>query len=108
MDYNKRLLRELNARVLELININGNDYESKPIRFHFYSKDENQATNLSIELYEMGGKIKPVVKFEDRWSIVAEFNNIQIEKNDIDNFTDVMVSLAEEFDCSYDGWETEM
>lgn len=107
-EHDREFLKELNTKVLELINIKSDDDVSKPVRFYFYAKDENSASNLAIELHKMGCEINPLFKSEGSWSVIAQFTKTKLAKGNIDDLTDVMISLAEEFNCTYDGWETEM
>lgn len=109
-EHNRELLKEINSKVLELININDDDDVNKPVRFYFYATNENSASDLAIELHKMGCEINPLFKSKPggEWSVIAQFEKTKIAKNNIDDLTDVMISLAEEHNCVYDGWETEM
>ncbi|MFH1196426.1 MAG: ribonuclease E inhibitor RraB [bacterium] len=105
----KKFQRKLNKRVLDLREESGfNSSNEARIEFFFYSHDENNAANLSVDLYKLNYEIYGVEKApgENEWSIIGITPFMKLDVDVITEWTGLMYGIAGKHSSLFDGWGT--
>jgi len=74
--------------------------------FFFYAANENNASNLAIELYQLNYAVEPVTKSSGNgeWLINGWTNKMNSDEASIGEWSERMGMLAKIHNCKFDGW----
>ena len=101
---------EMNSQTLDQLRNYGVTSDSKlKLEFFFYTNEQDKASNLSIDLKEIGYEIETVDKAanEDKlWVISGWTTEIKMDISSVTDWTTKMCKVGFEHDCEFDGWGT--
>ncbi|MBC7861524.1 MAG: ribonuclease E inhibitor RraB [Bacteroidia bacterium] len=100
---------EASKKVLEILKDFGmKEGELKHVEFFFYAGNENDASNLAIELSKLGYLVKSdnSVGENTKWCITGWTTKINMEEEPFMKWYEAMSLLAEESNCEFDGYGT--
>lgn len=108
MHGDKQFLRNLNSAVENVAAVKREDNSLLRIEFFFYAGLEDDASNLAIELSQLGYKFIEVYKLPERlrWSVSGWTHRMSQEVDDMIRWASKMNGLAEENNAEFDGWGT--
>lgn len=79
--------------------------EPQPLEFFFYAQTENEASDLLIDLHNLGYVTYGVGECDaKRWSVIGATPPISIKENDFKFWIDMMYVLADKHSSQFDGW----
>lgn len=99
--------REKTAKVFEVGNQFGLTFkDTQQFEFFFYAANEDNASNLAIELYELKYEVEPVKKSasSSEWLINGWTNTMAADEKTIGNWSTQMGELALKHNSRFDGW----
>jgi|GEM_PF-5337140 len=79
--------------------------ELQPVEFFFYAQTENEASDLLIDLHNLGFVPYGVGVCDDkRWSVIGATPPISIKESDFTVWVEMMYALADKHNSLFDGW----
>lgn len=76
----------------------------QPVEFFFYAQTENEASDLLIDLHNLGYVPYGVGACDDKkWSVIGATPPISIKENDFKISVDMMYALAHKHNSLFDG-----
>jgi hypothetical protein len=77
----------------------------RPVEFFFYAQTENEASDLLVDLHNLGFVLYGVGECkEERWSVIGATPPISVEENNFSVWRDMILALAEKHNSEFDGW----
>jgi regulator of RNase E activity RraB len=108
---NVAMQKQMNAKVLEQLNIHGvTDNSELELEFFFYTNKEDNASNLAIELNKLNYQINLVAHSasdKNQWVVIGWTTKMKMDLQTITKWTNQMRKLGCENDCDFDGWGTQ-
>lgn len=79
--------------------------ELQPVEFFFYAQTENEASDLLIDLHNLGYVPYGVGACDNkRWSVIGATPPISIKESDFKVWVEMMYALADKHNSLFDGW----
>jgi regulator of RNase E activity RraB len=104
------LQKEKTSKTLEVML--GFGLRTKPtqeVEFFFYADNENDASNLAIELHNLGCEIECVDNSAGRadiWLVSGWTSAMPMDEDSLTKWAEAMDKLAASNRCTFDGWGT--
>ncbi len=99
-----------NERVLEFIDhYSTTDNSLLEVEFFFYTSSQDDASNLSIDLFKLGYKLYAIDEPDaarKNWGVMGITKKMKMDDESITIWTDKMDALAEANNAEFDGWGT--
>lgn len=94
------------TQVFQLHERFGLEFEPKQcFEFFFYAENEDDASNLAIDLFQLKYKMERVDKsIDEKWCVNGWTKEMPSDLDAISQWTEKMEKLAEKHHSNFDGW----
>jgi len=94
------------SQVFQLQEKFGLEFEpQQEFEFFFYAENEDDASNLAVDLFKLEYEIARVDQsVNQQWCVNGWTNEMASDLQTITQWTEKMEKLAEEHHCNFDGW----
>ena len=99
--------KDKTSKVFEVGKNFGLEFKSQQqFEFFFYATNENNASNLLIELYKLQYEVEPLSKSvtKGEWLVTGWTCKMNSDESTVGEWSAQMGELARLHDCKFDGW----